>query len=198
MYSARQLTLIGKSMIINSVVLTNLWYTCSFTPLPESTLKSVHQMIFKFLWQNHGAEWISRKSAIKAPAEGGLGVVHIATKIASLRCAHAQRLLEDSPAAWKHFAVYWVGLQLRSFNPALRNMSIPHAESPNSFYSDLLSCVNNLRKIKQPLTTSDMCAEKSYYILVTTIVQPCNVVGKFPLVDFAFAWRHLSAWGLSP
>ena len=46
----RNLSLKGKSMIINSLALSSLWYTGSVVPLPAWAEKKINQIIFDFLW----------------------------------------------------------------------------------------------------------------------------------------------------
>ena len=46
----RSLSLKGKSMIINTLALSGLWYTGAVVPLPASAEKKINQIIFDFLW----------------------------------------------------------------------------------------------------------------------------------------------------
>ena len=46
----RTLSLKGKSMIINTLALSVLWYTGSVVPLPAWAEKRINRIIFDFLW----------------------------------------------------------------------------------------------------------------------------------------------------
>jgi len=173
--SGRILTLRGKAVILNCLVLTKLWYVSSVFPLPHTTLKDISRMMFQFIWRHYHTDCVSRTSVIRPPLEGGLGVTHIETKIASFRAAHVKRLLSDIPAAWTKFALYWIGLQLSIFKPSLRTMLDPHAESPNLFYADVLKNIRSLNVIKPMLTCDDMTAKTSYNMLINNVVTPCVI-----------------------
>ena len=46
----RTLSLKGKSMIINTLALSGLWYSGSIVPLPAWAEKTINRIIFDFLW----------------------------------------------------------------------------------------------------------------------------------------------------
>ena len=56
----RSLSLKGKSMIINTLALSGLWYTGSVVPLLAWAEKKINQIIFDFLWSGK-IEQIKRK-----------------------------------------------------------------------------------------------------------------------------------------
>ena len=48
----RHLFLKGKTIIINTILLSKLWYVCSVFPLPKDLLSEINKIILKFLWNN--------------------------------------------------------------------------------------------------------------------------------------------------
>ena len=48
----RHLSLKRKTIIINTILLSKLWYVCSVFPLPKDLLSEINKIIFKFLWNN--------------------------------------------------------------------------------------------------------------------------------------------------
>ena len=48
----RHLFLKGKTITINTILLSKLWYVCSVFPLPKDLLSEINKIILKFLWNN--------------------------------------------------------------------------------------------------------------------------------------------------
>ena len=55
----RHLSLKGKTIIINTILLSKLWYVCSIFPLPKNIIPEINKIIFKFLWNNKNPEPIA-------------------------------------------------------------------------------------------------------------------------------------------
>ena len=48
----RHLSLKEKTIIINTNLLSKLWYVSSVFPIPKDLLSEMNKIIFKFLWNN--------------------------------------------------------------------------------------------------------------------------------------------------
>jgi zinc-binding in reverse transcriptase len=198
LFNSRRLTLIGKAVIVNVVVLAKLWYVGSVVPLPQTLVTTVSRAIFTFIWSDYGTEFVSRQTMIKPIVDGGIGVTHIDTKLSSLRCAHAARFVSEIEATWKYFGEYWFGLQMRRFNQSRYSNSTAHAERPNDFYAAVLLCVQRVAKTKRDVAAADLVARKAYSLLLPTVSAACNVTTKFRNIDFPSAWKALATGELSP
>ena len=78
----RSISLKGKSMIINTLALSSLWYTGSVVPLPAWADKKINQIIYEFLWPGKNEQ--IRHDVCYLPYElGGLKVVNVALKCKS-------------------------------------------------------------------------------------------------------------------
>ena len=70
----RTLSLKGKSIIINTLALSGLWYTGSVVPLPAWAEKRISLIIFDFLWSGQNEQ--IKGEVFSLPYElGGLKVV---------------------------------------------------------------------------------------------------------------------------
>ena len=58
----RHFSLKGKTIIINTILLSKLWYMCSVFPLPKNLIPEINKIIFKFLWNNRNPEPIARET----------------------------------------------------------------------------------------------------------------------------------------
>ena len=77
------LSLKGKSMIINTLALSGLWYTGSVVPLPAWAEKRINRIIFDFLWSGKN-EQIKREVCYLPYELGGFKVVNVALKCKAL------------------------------------------------------------------------------------------------------------------
>ena len=71
----RHLSLKGKSIIINTILLSKLWYVSSVFPLPKDLLWEINKIIFKFLWNDKNPETIARETLFLPRERGGLRIL---------------------------------------------------------------------------------------------------------------------------
>ena len=71
----RHLSLKGNTIIINTILLSKLWYVCSVFPLPKNLIPEINKIIFKFLWNNKNPEPIARETLFLPRERGGLGIL---------------------------------------------------------------------------------------------------------------------------
>lgn len=64
--SARQLSLYGKALLINTLILAKTTFLSNVLPIPETITEKVHKNIFHYLWQNNVPEPIARKTLFLA------------------------------------------------------------------------------------------------------------------------------------
>ena len=90
----QKLTLFGKCSIINTLALTQLYYSAIILNYPnEETLKNIQRLIFKFIWGKR--DRIKRNTLIGNIADGGIGIVDVESKFKSLKAMWIKRLSEN-------------------------------------------------------------------------------------------------------
>ena len=104
----QSLSLKGKSMIINTLALSGLWYTGSVVPLPLWAEKKINQIIFDFLLSGKN-EQIKREVCYLPYELGGLKVVNVALKCKAL-LAKSAVFITDSQ--YKQSGSTWLGTSL--------------------------------------------------------------------------------------
>ena len=67
----RQLSLYGKSIIINTLILAKTTFLSNIFPIPEKIIQKIHTNIFQYLWQNKTPEPIARKTLFLPKDKGG-------------------------------------------------------------------------------------------------------------------------------
>ena len=108
----QSLSLKGKSMIINTLALSGLWYTGSVVPLPLWAEKKINQIIFDFLSSGKN-EQIKREVCYLPYELGGLKVVNVALKCKALLAKSAVFITDSQyKAKWVYLAWYFIGRHL--------------------------------------------------------------------------------------
>ena len=146
----RNLSLKGKSMIINSLALSGLWFTGSVVPLPAWAEKKINQIIFDFLWSGKN-EQIKREVCYLPYELGGLKVVNVALKCRALLAKSAVFITDSQyKAKWVYLARYFVGRDLGRLHDLwgfLKSHTKPHAWSAPSYYLTVVSAVKDIKDV---------------------------------------------------
>ena len=91
----RSLSLLGKILIVNTLIASLFVYKMSVLPtIPQQYVKRFNEIIMKFIWNNKKPK-IPLKILQANKVDGGLGLVNLAIKDASLRVAWIQFLETD-------------------------------------------------------------------------------------------------------
>ena len=77
--SARRLTLYQRAIVINSFLLSKVWYIAHTYPLPKKYSDSITTEIFKYLWQSKSNP-IKRDVVYQIKSKGGLGIFNVFLK----------------------------------------------------------------------------------------------------------------------
>ncbi|PIK36905.1 pol-like protein [Apostichopus japonicus] len=136
-WSGRDLTPIGRNIIVKTFALSQLVFLFLVLPNPPiGFIKELESIIFDFIWGG-SSDKVKRSSMINRLADGGLKVIHINSFINSLKCTWIKRYCNDIHGPWKIFfdlELYKLGKQfLFQCNCNKRDISIP-----NNFVSQII------------------------------------------------------------
>ena len=85
-WKTRNLTLFGKTCVINTLALSKILYRISVLSLPcDEEIKTINRLIFKFLWNK--TDRIKRNTLIRSINEGGIGVIDVESKFMSIKAS---------------------------------------------------------------------------------------------------------------
>ena len=85
MLSNRYLTIYQKAIIVNSILLSRVWYLAHSFPLNKSYAQKINSHIFRYLWK--GMYQPIRRNTLHLPKkEGGLGIISVYHKAAAILC----------------------------------------------------------------------------------------------------------------
>jgi hypothetical protein len=82
-HSTRSLSVVGKATVLNSLILSKLWYILRVTPLTVEDIRLLRSLAIQFLWKNifpviPWSVWTLPKTS------GGLGVIDIQIQASAL------------------------------------------------------------------------------------------------------------------
>ena len=108
-----RLSLRGRKLIINQILLSKLWHICQIYIIPKYFKKEIEKRIYEFLWE--GKKIHPHRHLLQLPIwKGGLGILNIDTQLNSLKVKWIQRLLHPTNALWKDLMLLWLNLILSS------------------------------------------------------------------------------------
>lgn len=102
-WSFRDITPIGRNVIVKTFALSQLVFLFLVLPSPPSFfIKEIESAIFDFIWSGNPDK--IKRSVITNPVnEGGLKVTHVQSFINSLKCTWVKRYCAISEGPWKIF-----------------------------------------------------------------------------------------------
>ena len=110
----RNLRLCGKTVLLNSLGMSKLWYAGSVLPLPSDYLTKFRSKVFKFIWSDK-TECVKREVLYNSCEDGGLNLTHIDSKLKAFSIAHLIDFIYGPYKKSKDFVMYWLRLDLRVY-----------------------------------------------------------------------------------
>ena len=120
----RNLSLKGKVIVVNSLVLSKAWYLATVISLPDDMLKKIERLIRSFLWRQQGMKYdpIERKTLYQPKDKGGLDIKNPQTQQKALQLNFFKNILDHTNLnSSLQLPRYWIGFDLATLNPLLRN-----------------------------------------------------------------------------
>ena len=98
LWTLRSLSLVGKSLIINTLRISKLIYVSLVLVQLRWVIDCLNKLIWPFLWGSK-IETVSRHTVFCHARDGGLGFVHFSVKAKALHLAYLLRVLDDPLSA---------------------------------------------------------------------------------------------------
>lgn len=100
-WSTRHLSLKGKVVILNTLVLPIIYYPCTMLTVNQRVLMEIEKVISHFMWNGKKPK-ISRLSLERTIKAGGLGLHNIRNRVKAAKITWLKRLVEPPTEPW-HF-----------------------------------------------------------------------------------------------
>ena len=105
--SPRVLSLQGKIILINSLILSKTTYLSNIFPIKIETIQNILNQIFQYVWKNEISEPIARKTIYLNKKLGGLKLLEPETHNYAMRIKPLLTLKQkNNPPPWKNLATY--------------------------------------------------------------------------------------------
>ena len=213
-WRVRSLSYRGKSLVINALALSRIWYVASLVHMPSWVLKELSTLVYSFFWSGK-RDLVSRSVVVQPSLLGGFSVVNVKFKVWSLLGQWVKRFA-SSPSGWVSFLSFW----FRSCFDAspLEVFSDPLSFSPSRlplFYQSLLTAWQELngsfsmsrRSLVFGSLSPHFCSSVScmttrscyMYLLSENVIQLHCVLkfaSTFGLLHWSTTWRTLSFFDL--
>ena len=197
LWTSRKLSFKGKSTVLNSLCLSKILYYATCNPIPSHYLTLFERRFFRFIWSST-FEPVARKTLYLDFNQGGLNVPCVKLKCHSIYLNHLQKLINNHNANWTFFAKYWIGLQLRKFNPAFASNSVPHSEYIPIFYKTCLSIFDNFTHTNEDIDFNSFHKKHIYKTLLQDVCIQPKIEKVCPYIDFKPIWKSISLPYIDP
>ena len=105
-WSARDLTLRGKVLILKSLGISQITHLMSMICLKHETLKETQKLSYAFVW-NRKPEKIKRSVIIAPKEKGGVDMVNVFDKDKASKICWIKRFFDDNNSPWKEIPKYY-------------------------------------------------------------------------------------------
>ncbi|PIK55224.1 pol-like protein [Apostichopus japonicus] len=116
-FSHRWLSLPGKVTVVNRFIVPLLWYPGTVIAAPDHALVRLERIIFDFIWGKRKPNLVKRTVLYKTPLSGGLGLVHLPSKLRFLLLKGVFVAFENPSFPFAFFVRYWGGFLFRHHGP---------------------------------------------------------------------------------
>ena len=199
LWRGRALSLKGKSLIINTLGTSKLWYTASVLPMPGPVVTKINKLIWDFLWSGKTPQ-VSRDTCVLPYDKGGLGISHVILRARSLKFKWIADIADPlSQAKWVYFARYWTSrrLAVRTEWLWLKGNFMPVA-APGfcpGVYEDILGTLEQLRAWVTSVPLSQLTAKNINTELLASLPVPTRATREWDArvrsaIPWAQVWAH--------
>ena len=209
----RSLSLQGRALLANTLGLSVFWYQGTIFDVPKTVIHTINKILFPFLW-NKSKEPIARSSAVAPRLRGGLGIVHVGSKISSLRAIWLRRLLLSRyTIPWPAFFSYHVCQVFKQDLDTFFSRDTIPAYLIKKLPKFSQSVVHTWLQLKgkrvndswlvgnndiSPIPLTDLTARRAYFMLLENSLVPHKAIEKFSTmqipVHWPSVWRSFTLW----
>ena len=145
-WSRRNLSLIGKIEIVNTLIASQFVYKMQVLPnIPSRILNEIESLITSFIWNGNRPK-VATKILQMNKLEGGLGLVNLKNKECAIKCSWIQTLMRDELLSTVVYSILNTELQEEIWNCNLNETDIENMfRLKSEFWTDVLKRGQRLR-----------------------------------------------------
>ena len=185
----RFLTLLGKIIVINTVIYPLFYFIAPVYPIPDKVLKEVNKAVFSLIWGDNKPDLVARKVLNMEKKEGGLGLHSFKNKMDALFIKPLLPVLLDDTPVHLILTRYFIATHLRREFPHIWSNSRPNSDicHPSLLYA--CEIIKKLNGIDNNFTIA--CTRTKD---LTKMLQPSDIsiaaVRHQPALPWAIIWRR--------
>ena len=145
----RDITIFGKTKIINTLVLPHMNHIARLSLPTKSQVRRINSIIFKFLWYPCKIEQCSRSKLTRLRKYGGIGIPDIKLRSDAIFASRLAKLvgatLDQLQEPWHADALYQIGSRMQRITPSLYTNRRLNAPSPDLQYKSLLKIYASIK-----------------------------------------------------
>ncbi|KAB0798310.1 hypothetical protein PPYR_09303 [Photinus pyralis] len=104
-HKAGTLSIKGRIKIVNTFIVPKIWHILQIMPVSNRTTDSIQSQLTNFIWRNR-KHWTQKDSLCLPEYLGGLGMVHIKSKVATFRIITAIKCIRQKETKWARMMYY--------------------------------------------------------------------------------------------
>ena len=149
MLSPRILSLYGKTVLINTLILSKTSYISNVFPMNAEITNKIHNKVFTYLWKNKNTEPIARKAIHLKQKSGGLNLIEPEAHNYAMRIKYLLTLKQkEKLPSWKNLATYWLTMDIhnytKEYNFLMNNDRTKTLNRKKPFYyNDIINYIKN-------------------------------------------------------
>ena len=134
-WSGRQLSFQGKTVIINTLALSQIWHLCHVFVIPKWAEKRINKALWSFFWSGK-RDLVARTTVTLPKSQGGFGVINYSLKAEAFAVQWIKRFFAPSRSKWKSFFVHFFAssFNLQPRAALLSTQPRPLVETLPAFY----------------------------------------------------------------
>ncbi len=116
-WESRRLTMYGKTLLINTVLLAQFWHTAKIYPPNPKQIQRIKTAIFQFLWVPRKIQPIKQETCYLSHEKGGLGVIDLDTRVLAIRLQNLVEWGRGPFLPWFSYMAYFLSIPFSRIFP---------------------------------------------------------------------------------
>lgn len=194
LFSKRKLSYFGKAKLINTFILSKVWYLATIYPPNKDTLKAIEVLIFQFVWDNKHNK-VNRATMYLPVKDGGIGLVYVHYKYLSLFLSQIMKVFLNNNTPWVNFGHMYLAMLLKRYDGySFTNCTHPHRLiTKPGFYMEVSKALRILTRADPSFVyTRNMTSKTFYKLLMTSLKTKPRVIDKHPTINFKILFSDLA------
>jgi len=175
-WKTRQVSLYGKALVINSILLSQLWFAARIlTNMSAKTKQTIVQIIFQFLWFPQKIESVKRTTLALPQIQGGLGILDLTTRLQAYKLERFSLIKQtEEIKPWMPLFGYKYDFFLRK-HLEIRHLSLTHQEKLKPKDKDLITIYTKYIQANTNTNWNNLKLKQIYLNLIAKQTPPITV-----------------------